>query len=337
MKVLLASRSPNPHDQRFLEAWRSVNVEVDLVHTADLKPAALGERVLEASPDVIQAGPLSDVAPSIAAVWDGPLIAVSWGFDLMNEVKDSTVRRRIADVLIRADHVLVDNNAPLRVAVELGAPRTHITSMPWGVELDRFHPGSSALRSRLGWTDEEFVLLSTRHHHPIYDVETTARGFAAAASRLPQLRGIFCGSGPRTSDVRRILEADGVLQRCVFLGAQAASDLPDIYRAANLYVSSSHVDGTSVSLLEAMASGVPVCVSAIEGNTEWVADGRGESFKIGASKELAMKVVQMAEDPKRTRELAVAARNHVRARADWSKAGRRLLSISDAAIGNRGR
>ena len=46
-----------------------------------------------------------------------------------------------------------------------------------------------------------------------------------------------------------------------------------MYRAADLYLSASHSDGSSVSLMEALGCGLPVLVSDIPGNREWVTDG----------------------------------------------------------------
>jgi glycosyltransferase involved in cell wall biosynthesis len=339
MRLLQVSRSPSAHDERFAHAWRSVGVTVSSVHTSDRDRAdALSHlrTVLEQGPpDVVQAGPLSDVAPLVCEAWDGPLIAVSWGFDLMDDARDPLVRKRIQDVLAHADHLLVDNDGPLRIARDLGADPARITSLPWGVDLQRFYPGRSSLREELGWLNGEFVMLSSRRHEAIYDVETTARGFAVAARRLPLLRGLFCGGGSHTPQIQGILAEAGVLERCRFLGEIPAGSLPDVYRAADLYVSSSLVDGTSVSMLEAMATRVPTCVSAIEGNAQWIADGRGRSFAPGAADELGSAIVQMSVDAGGARAMANAAYEFVRIHADWSQAGPRLLGVARAAIQER--
>ena len=336
MRLLQVSRAPTGHDRRFADAWRSVGVTVSLAHVGDTDEEAardtLRRAIADAGPDVIQAGPLSDVAPAVAEAWDGPLIAVSWGFDLMDEAKDPAVRDRITAALARADHILVDNDGPQRVALTLGAAPDRITKIPWGVDLATFRPGPSGLRSDLGWTSNDFVVVSTRRHEPIYDVETTARGFAAAAATIPRLRGLFCGGGTRTRGLQRILQAAGVQDRCRFLGEVPPGRLPEIYRAADVYVSSSLVDGSSVSLLEAMACGVPVCVSAIEGNTEWIAAGRGESFPVGDPTELADALRRLEQNPGHAARMARDALAHVRAQADWSTAGERLLAVARRAI-----
>jgi glycosyltransferase involved in cell wall biosynthesis len=68
-------------------------------------------------------------------------------------------------------------------------------------------------------------------------------------------------------------------------------------KSADLYVSTSRSDSTSVSLLEAMACGVPPVVTDIEANREWITDGEnGLLFPVGDSKTLAEAVIRMLTD-----------------------------------------
>ena len=74
--------------------------------------------------------------------------------------------------------------------------------------------------------------------------------------------------------MRRILEQGDVLDRVHFGGQVGYDNLPLYYGASDLYLSASHSDGSSVSLMEALASGLPVLVSDIPGNREWISEGK---------------------------------------------------------------
>ena len=65
----------------------------------------------------------------------------------------------------------------------------------------------------------------------------------------------------------------GVLDRVQFGGQVSQRDLPRWYHKADLYISPSHIDGSSVSLMEALACGLPALVSDIPANREWVSEG----------------------------------------------------------------
>jgi glycosyltransferase involved in cell wall biosynthesis len=89
---------------------------------------------------------------------------------------------------------------------------------------------------------------------------------------------------------------------------------------ADLYLSASHTDGSSVSLLEAMASGCPVVVSDIPGNREWVRSGvNGWLFKDGDSNAMAQSILLAIETRGTLAEMGMAARQIAEQRADWRK------------------
>ena len=95
---------------------------------------------------------------------------------------------------------------------------------------------------------------------------------------------------------------------------------------ADLYVSSSHVDGSSVSLMEALACGLPCLVSDIPANKEWIFEGQnGWLFQDGNSEALAAKILAAIENRKSLPEIGHNARIVAEERADWKKNSQKLL------------
>jgi glycosyltransferase involved in cell wall biosynthesis len=177
-------------------------------------------------------------------------------------------------------------------------------------------------------------LLSTRSWEPIYGVETIARAFTLAARERPALRLIMLGNGSQAGLLRQIFSQHGVSEGAsqavgpsVLMPGQAGfDDLPRFYRLANLYVAATHSDGTSISLLEAMACGCPVLVSDIPGNREWVTPGEnGWLFPVDDANALAQAILQAIEQRDRLVEMGRAARRLVEQRADWSRNFPRLF------------
>ena len=104
-------------------------------------------------------------------------------------------------------------------------------------------------------------------------MDIIVRGFAQAAEQDPRLRLILLGGGSLAGQIQALLAQAGLHERVHLGGRVSQDDLPRYYRAADLYLSASHSDGSSVSLLEALASGLPVLVSDIPGNREWIEPG----------------------------------------------------------------
>ena len=127
---------------------------------------------------------------------------------------------------------------------------------------------------------------------------------------------------------------NGLIDRVHFGGQVSNADLPRYYRAADLYLSASHSDGSSVSLMEALGCGRPVLVSDIPGNVEWIKPGaQGWLFPDGdeAALEAGMLGAAMLETAQRE-EMGRAARALAEARADWSRNFPRLLDAYQLAI-----
>jgi hypothetical protein len=105
------------------------------------------------------------------------------------------------------------------------------------------------------------------------------------------------------------------------------------YRIADLYLSASHSDGTSISLLEAMACGRPALVSDIPGNREWVQPGvNGWLFPDGDEKALAQAIVRAVDQRQQLPEMGRAAREIAEQRADWERNFQELLKAYGLAL-----
>jgi len=118
--------------------------------------------------------------------------------------------------------------------------------------------------------------------------------------------------------IKNILEHGGASSKVEFPGRIAQAQLPDYYRQADIYITASHVDGTSVSLLEAMACGLPVIASNIPGNVDWVVEEKnGWLFQDGDDTALADKIEFAIRNKQNLASLGKESRAAAERRADW--------------------
>lgn len=360
MRVLYFSRDYTVHDHRFLAALADTAHEVAylrLENTAvaqETRPLPPGiqtidwdggqgevkledvpllldslRRVLQDyQPDLVQAGPLHSAALLVALSGFRPLVATSWGYDLLIDAHKNHQYRQATRFTLQRAAVFVGDCDTIRQQAELfGMPPERIVTFPWGVDLQHFQPqGDSSLRRRLDWSPEEFVVLSTRSWAPIYGIEELARGFGRAARQQPELRLLMLGGGPQADLVQEIFLQHSVMERVHFAGQVSQEKLPDYYRAADLYLSASHSDGSSISLLEALACGLPALVSDIPGNREWIAPGeQGLWFETGNPDDLSRQLLHLVKNREKLPEMGRKARQTAEARADWDQNFPRLL------------
>jgi glycosyltransferase involved in cell wall biosynthesis len=369
MRVLYFSRDYTPHDHRFLTSLAESEHEVlcmwlerrghrqeDRALPAGITPVrwAGGEKpysprenrrllrdlkgvLREVQPDLVHAGPVQTAAWLAAKAGFEPLVTMSWGSDLLVEAESSSRMRKTTEYTLARTAVLVgDCQAVREKAVELGFDTGRIVTFPWGINLADFSPdgGDHGLRERAGWT-HEFVILHLRSWEPVYGVDVLARAFVMAAKKRPDLRMFLLGNGSLAGKIRQTLIGGGVMHQVQMPGQVPQAKLPAYFRAADLYVSASHSDGSSVSLMEGMASGLPALVSDIPGNREWVTEGaQGWLFPDGNAEALAEKILQAAEAREKFQEIGERARRRAETRADWSKNFEKLLSAYDLAVGS---
>jgi glycosyltransferase involved in cell wall biosynthesis len=346
-RILYFTRDYTPHDHRFLSALAKTEHQVyylqleRLGHTLEDRPipqqieqvqwkggrspARLSDsprlyfdlrRVLrEVQPDLVQAGPIQRSAFLVALSGYQPLVSMSWGYDLIHDAHRNALWRWATRYTLRRSAVMIgDCNTIRQLAISYGMPDERIVTFPWGVDLGHFTPGPEP------GSGQVFTLLSTRGWEPIYGVDVIAEAFVQVARQRPELRLVMLGNGSQAGLLRQIFQRGGVQEQVLFPGQVSQADLPRIYHACDLYLSASHSDGTSISLLEALACGRPALVSDIPGNREWVTPGEnGWWFADGDARQLADGILNAIEQRYLLPGMSRAARHTAEERADWHK------------------
>ncbi len=308
--------------------WAGGKRTVSLVDGPNLL-SDLRRVIKEIKPDLIHAGPIQRGALLVALTGFRPLISVSWGYDLLHDADRNMFWGNATRFTLKRSVILIGDCDTVRnKAVEYGMPNERIVTFPWGIELNSFVPGEFPFQG-----SHQFTLLSTRNWEPIYGVEILAKAFVKAAQQNEELRLIMLGNGSLANQLRQIFTRGGVLDRVIFPGQVTHTDLPNYFRMTDVYVSASRTDGSSISLIEAFASGRPAIVSDIPGNREWVEPGKnGWWFNDGEEADLTKAILYADSQRQNFPEMSKAARQTAEGRADWDKNFQMLLSAYEAVL-----
>jgi glycosyltransferase involved in cell wall biosynthesis len=287
----------------------------------------LQELAGEFAPDVVHAGPLPSAAYLAARAGLRPLVAASWAYDVLLEAaEDPALRSRAVLALAEAVGLIVDARAVEEGARDLGY-HGPITCAAWGVDLRRFRPPSDR------WPASHRWVLSDRAWEPMYDVEGVVDAFALAHAQDPHLRLKLVNQGSRADTIVARVKDAGLEQVVEMPGRLSGPDLAEALRQADVYVSAARVDGSSVSLLEALATGLPVVATDIPGNREWLTGSDGSRLTaVGDRGAAAAAINELAELDTATR--ARVSRTHRRLaeqRADWERNGGLIVGAYVAA------
>jgi glycosyltransferase involved in cell wall biosynthesis len=300
------------------------------------------ERVIERiRPDLVHAGPVQSCG-FIAALADfHPFVVMSWGYDVLLDSDRNDLWRWVTRfTLKKSDMLLCDCDTVRRKVQDLVRYEDNrIVQFPWGVDLNRFAPGKTRLRlrHRKGW-DRSFVMLSSRSWEPLYGIDTLLESFRRATTRSPRLRLLLVGSGSLEGEIRRFVDVHGLAGSVTIVGSVSHARMPDYFRASDGYISCSPTDGSSVSLLEAMASGLPVVVADTPSNREWVApDQNGWLAPAGDADAFASMLVTASKTDRHGYERISQTNSGVaRIRADWKRNFDLLLQAYATLMSKRG-
>ncbi len=213
-----------------------------------------------------------------------PLVTTVWGSDvLLNPDRSMFHRARARYALGRADLITCDSPVLTDALVDLGVSLDKIIEEPMGIDPELFYPASS--RPAEG---QPLRIVSIRRHEPLYGLPVLLRALKELCDRGMLFRATLAGGGSQSSVLRAQCEELGLAGSVEILGALEPRRLADLLREADLYLSTSVSDSTSVSLLEAMACGAFPVVSHIPGNLDWIKHGvNGLLFPHGDSLALA--------------------------------------------------
>lgn len=372
MRVVFFSRDYTPHDHRFLEGLAKTDHEVFFLRLEDRGlgledrdlPQAVtpltwaggketvglldGWRLIfdlrrlirEVKPDLIHAGPIQRSAFLVALSGFKPLVSMSWGYDLLIDARKNPFWSWATRFTLKRSAAFVGDCETIRgIAVEHGMKESRIVTFPWGVDLEHFSPpsGASSVRDRLGWGDKEFVIISTRSFSPLYGIMDIAHAFVKAVKKNPELRLLMLGKGPQEPEVKKMFVENGVSNQVHMAGQVSKSQLPSYYQAADLYLSASQSDGSSISLLEAFASGLPVLLSDIPGNKDWVRDNADQEvgwlFSEGDVTDLERGIRRAVRNREELSSLGQASRRLAEKEADWEQNFPKLFKAYRIAAG----
>jgi sugar transferase (PEP-CTERM/EpsH1 system associated) len=189
-----------------------------------------------------------------------------------------------------------------------------------GVDAERFHPAAGTLQPVDGCPFDparHFVVGTVGRMQTVKHQTLLARAFVRALALQPELRErlrlVMVGEGPLRAEAQAILADAGVADLAWLPGERA--NVPELMRRLDCFVLPSLAEGISNTILEAMASGLPVIATAVGGNAELVDHGRtGAIVPPDDVEAMAQALLRMAADPARAAAMGLAGRAEIERR-----------------------
>lgn len=198
-------------------------------------------------------------------------------------------------------------------------PQTRITQVYNGVDTDRFCPAPNGPLPIAGCPfnpAQHWLVGTVGRMQSVKDQVMLANAFVQALVLAPKLqhrmRLVMVGEGPLRAQAQAVLNAAGLGALAWLPGER--SDVADIMRGLHAFALPSLGEGISNTILEAMASSLPVVATAVGGNADLVVQGQtGYIVPPAHLQAMALRLVELASSPERARNLGQAGRQRVQA------------------------
>jgi sugar transferase (PEP-CTERM/EpsH1 system associated) len=192
---------------------------------------------------------------------------------------DSAHYQRMRRVYARfaTHYVALSKDIQAYLQHRIGLPGERIYQIYNGVDTRHYRAraGAPSLPEGMPFSRDAWLVGTVGRLEAVKDQPTLAYAFVAATRGSPdaarRLRLVIVGDGPARQEIMRILEAGGVAERAWLAGERA--DVAQIMRSLDCFVLPSRSEGVSNTLLEAMASGLPVIATRVGGNGELIEHG----------------------------------------------------------------
>lgn len=190
---------------------------------------------------------------------------------------DHTLRRLVnRTAIIPLSHRFVAVSEDVRYRLEryegLNAARTEVIYNGSDAGTRLSEDERQTMRSELGFGPEAFIVGTVGRFDPIKNLPMLVSSLAQTHQSESRIRGLFVGDGPVFGAIETLIQEQGLADTVRLTGFR--NDARRLVQCMDLFVLSSFSEGTSMALLEAIAAGVPVAVTAVGGNPEIVLAGQ---------------------------------------------------------------
>jgi len=265
--------------------------------------------------------------------WDRPCVVSFHGMDIQSRPQQAGYDEQMGELLRAAPLLLARSRSLMDRLVEMGAPRERVRLNRTGIPLDAFPKTERTKPANGEWRIVQACRLIEKK-----GLLTSLRAFAAFHQKWPSARFIIGGDGPMKQKVMEFARELGIEDAVELKGFLDQAQLAELYKTGHFFLHPSEMtsdqnqEGVPNSMLEAMATGMPVLATLHGGIPEAIAhEISGLLVKERDHEALAGYMLHLAESPEAARRMGSAAARSVREEFSQQRAIEKLESFYDEA------
>jgi 1,2-diacylglycerol 3-alpha-glucosyltransferase len=190
------------------------------------------------------------------------------------EVSHGLLQAYMPDFCEAVDLVISPSRGMEKVLRQYGV-ESHIEVVPNGVELERFHKAKSLSRADFGFSEDDILLVFSGRIAPEKNLEFLLQSFAGVSQILPNVQLLIIGGGQKehVEEIKPLPNELGIQARVRFVGMIPYDQLPSYLAMCDAFVTASVTEVHPLSVIEGMATGLPILGIDSPGVGDSIVDG----------------------------------------------------------------
>jgi len=230
-------------------------------------------------------------------------------------------------IIRRSDHIITVSDAVARHARRINSYLARLTVIPNGVDTGVFYPETGQNKSRQ-------VILFVARLVSNKGPETMIRAASLVLEHHPQAQFVLVGDGPLRTRLQEQADRLGIGHAVQFLGLRY--DVPELMRQASVFSRPSTLEGMPLTVLESMASGLPVVATPVGGTPELVEDGvNGYLTPVGDHIVLANSITRLLDEPSLAIKMGKRGREIVESGYTWDAVAEKTERVYEEVLKSR--
>lgn len=239
--------------------------------------------------------------------------------DIYNIKKRRILGRKLISYLVN-QLVTVSEEIKESLAKTAKIPQEKILTIHTGVDIQRFNIKIDKIKKKeeVGIGGKVIVIGTVGRLDPIKSYDTLLYCAKEVLNEFPDLRFLFVGNGPMRRNLEELTIKLGIREKVTFIGERL--DIPELLNIMDIFVLPSLSEGLSNTILEAMASGLPIIATRVGGNPEMVVDGE-TGFLVSPKdyQSLSKVIIQLLKNPSLCKKIGLTAQERAKNHFPLSK------------------
>ncbi|MGZ6347563.1 MAG: glycosyltransferase [Anaerolineales bacterium] len=226
---------------------------------------------------------------------------------LPEEISTSFLQSYMPPFCAAVDLVISPSPGMADVLRKLGVT-SPIEVVPNGVELERYKQVCEDCRLEFGFSQQDILLIYSGRLGPEKSVDFLIKAFAGVAESVENVHLILLGGGPEDEQLKKLATETGILDRIHFFGMVAYDEIPQYLAMSDIFVTASVTEVHPLSVIEAMATGLPALGIHSVGVGDIIEDNRTGFLSSQNQAAFAAKLTRLCLDESLRRDMGKAAR-----------------------------